>query len=181
MAGLQNPAPTPAPAPNSMVLAKTQPCNGICGATAKAFVGQIGLHAVTYPKQFPTNTSKVVFAVLFMKDYTETWSQLYLEKVFHREPGGFNDFLNDFRSSFFDHNSRHCVEVAWRNLRQTGTVLAYMQEFNQHACTVGWADTPLMSLYQHGVVIPKDQHTQKDLKMGQKQKYQFRFRFSTQN
>ncbi|KNZ62460.1 putative signal peptide protein [Puccinia sorghi] len=30
-------------------------------------------------------------------------------------------------------------------------------------------------------VIPKDQHTQKDLKMGKKNKYQFRFRFSTQN
>ncbi|KNZ58217.1 uncharacterized protein VP01_1974g7 [Puccinia sorghi] len=26
---------------------------------------------------------------------------------------------------------------------------AYTQDFNQHAHTVGWADTPLMSLYQH--------------------------------
>ncbi|KNZ50605.1 hypothetical protein VP01_432g5 [Puccinia sorghi] len=31
------------------------------------------------------------------------------------------------------------------------------------------------------VVIPKDQHAQKDLKMGKKQEYQFRFRFSSQN
>ncbi|KNZ44244.1 uncharacterized protein VP01_937g4 [Puccinia sorghi] len=26
---------------------------------------------------------------------------------------------------------------------------AYTQEFNSHACTVGWANAPLMSLYQH--------------------------------
>ncbi|KNZ49875.1 uncharacterized protein VP01_472g2, partial [Puccinia sorghi] len=26
-----------------------------------------------------------------------------------------------------------------------------MQEFNSHACTIGWADAPLMSLYQHGL------------------------------
>ncbi|KNZ46687.1 hypothetical protein VP01_7046g1, partial [Puccinia sorghi] len=31
------------------------------------------------------------------------------------------------------------------------------------------------------VVIPKDQHSQKDIKMGQKQKYYFRFRISAQN
>ncbi|KNZ44741.1 uncharacterized protein VP01_887g11 [Puccinia sorghi] len=35
--------------------------------------------------------------------------------------------------------------------RQIGTVLAYNQEFNSHACTVGCAGTPLMSLYQHGL------------------------------
>ncbi|KNZ63613.1 uncharacterized protein VP01_11202g1, partial [Puccinia sorghi] len=38
-----------------------------------------------------------------------------------------------------------------RYLRQTGTVLAYTQDFKQHARTVGWANTPLMSLYQHGL------------------------------
>ncbi|KNZ44301.1 uncharacterized protein VP01_92g6 [Puccinia sorghi] len=40
---------------------------------------------------------------------------------------------------------------ALRNLCQTGTVSAYTQDFNQHARTVGWANTPLMSLYQHGL------------------------------
>ncbi|KNZ43923.1 uncharacterized protein VP01_9706g1 [Puccinia sorghi] len=28
---------------------------------------------------------------------------------------------------------------------------AYMQDFNQHARTMYWANTPLMSLYQHGL------------------------------
>ncbi|KNZ50984.1 uncharacterized protein VP01_4144g1, partial [Puccinia sorghi] len=41
------------------------------------------------------------------------------------------------------------VLVALQSLRQTGTVSAYMQEFNSHPCTVGWANTPLMNLYQH--------------------------------
>ncbi|KNZ45052.1 uncharacterized protein VP01_8539g1, partial [Puccinia sorghi] len=66
--------------------------------------------------------------------------------VFNVETVVFNDFLNDFKSSFFDHNRRHRAEVAFQKLRQTGTVSAYMQEFNQHAHTVGWANTPLMSL-----------------------------------
>ncbi|KNZ50124.1 uncharacterized protein VP01_4586g1 [Puccinia sorghi] len=43
-----------------MVLAKPQPFDGTRGAAAKAFVSQIGLHAVTYPKWFPTDASKVL-------------------------------------------------------------------------------------------------------------------------
>ncbi|KNZ61670.1 uncharacterized protein VP01_13727g1, partial [Puccinia sorghi] len=60
-AGLQNPSPAqpnPVPVSNPIVIAKTQPFDGTHGTTAKAFIGQIGLHAVTYPKQFPTNASK---------------------------------------------------------------------------------------------------------------------------
>ncbi|KNZ61668.1 uncharacterized protein VP01_13728g1 [Puccinia sorghi] len=41
-----------------MVLAKPQPFNGTRVAAAKSFVGQILLHTVTYPDQFPTNSSK---------------------------------------------------------------------------------------------------------------------------
>ncbi|KNZ44336.1 uncharacterized protein VP01_9262g1, partial [Puccinia sorghi] len=71
---------------------------------------------VPLPRRF-----KVVFAILFMKDYAETWSQLYLDKVFNGEPGFFSYFLDDFGSSFFDHNCQHHAKVALQNL-QTGTV-----------------------------------------------------------
>ncbi|KNZ45501.1 uncharacterized protein VP01_8059g1 [Puccinia sorghi] len=134
-----------------MVLAKPQPFDGTRVATVEAFDGQIGLHAVTYPEWFPTNASKVAFSVLFMRDYTATWSQPYLEKVFNREPVVFDDFLNNFRSVFFDHNCQHHAKVTLQNLCQTRTLLAYTHDFNQHACTMGWANTPLMSLYQHGL------------------------------
>ncbi|KNZ49763.1 uncharacterized protein VP01_47g1 [Puccinia sorghi] len=104
IAGQQNPAPAqpnlaPAPASNLMVLAKPQPFDGTRGTAAKVFIGQIGLHAVTYPK-----------------DYTATSSQPYLDKFFNKEPVVFDDFLNDFKSSFFDQNCRHCAQVAWQNL-----------------------------------------------------------------
>ncbi|KNZ49155.1 uncharacterized protein VP01_5177g2 [Puccinia sorghi] len=65
-----------------MVLAKPQTFDGTRGAAAKAFIIQIGLHAITYPK-LPNDTRKMAFAVLFVKDYTATWSQTYLEKVFN--------------------------------------------------------------------------------------------------
>ncbi|KNZ44543.1 uncharacterized protein VP01_905g8 [Puccinia sorghi] len=134
-AGQQNPAPTqpnPAPAPpsNPKVIAKPQPFDGTHGATAKAFIGQIGLHAVTYPKKFPTETRKVVFAVLFMRDYAATWSQPYLEKIFYKVLVVFDNFLKDFRSSFFDQNRWHCAKVALPNLCLTGTVLAYTQDLS---------------------------------------------------
>ncbi|KNZ58745.1 uncharacterized protein VP01_186g8 [Puccinia sorghi] len=156
MAGQQNPAPAqpnpaPAPASNPMVIAKPQLFDGTRGATAKAFIGQIGLHAVTYPKRFPSNTSKVVFAVLFMRYYTETWSQPYLDKILKKLPVVFDEFLNNFRSSFFDQNCWHCAKVALQNIRQTVALLSYTQDFNQHTCTVGWANTPLISLYQHAL------------------------------
>ncbi|KNZ61179.1 uncharacterized protein VP01_14414g1, partial [Puccinia sorghi] len=65
-------------------------------STAKSFVGQILLHAVTYPEQFPTDSSKVAFAVSFMTDYAATWSQPYLMKVFNADEVAFNKFLDDF-------------------------------------------------------------------------------------
>ncbi|KNZ47565.1 uncharacterized protein VP01_6301g1 [Puccinia sorghi] len=115
----KSPAPTqtmaPAPASNPIVLAKPYLFDGTHGAAADLLARQIGIHSITYLKLFSTDSSKVAFAVLFMKDYTETWSQLYLDK--------------------------------WL----CGTVLAYTQDFNHHARIVGWADTPLMSLYQHSL------------------------------
>ncbi|KNZ63992.1 uncharacterized protein VP01_10782g1 [Puccinia sorghi] len=136
------PNPASAPTSNPMVLAKPQPIERTRGAAAEEFVLQIGLHAVTYPECFPTHASKVVFAVLFMKDHTATWSQPYLDKVFNREPVVFNELLNNFRSSFFDHNRQHHARVALQNLRQNGTMSTYTQ-----AHTMGWANTPLMSRY----------------------------------
>ncbi|KNZ45357.1 uncharacterized protein VP01_8206g1 [Puccinia sorghi] len=128
-----------------MVLAKPQPFNRTRGAAAKSFVGQILLHTVTYP-----DSSKVAFSISLM-DYAATWSQPYLMKVFHMEELAFKKFLDDFKSSFFDHNCQHHAEVTLQSLRQTGRLSAYTQEFNSHACTVGWANNPLMSLYQHGL------------------------------
>ncbi|KNZ44241.1 uncharacterized protein VP01_937g1 [Puccinia sorghi] len=91
----RTPAPPPTSSPNSMVLAKPQPFNGTHGAAAEPFVGQILLH--TYPKQFPTNSSKVDFAVI-MTDCTATWSQSYMMKVLNAEEVAFNKFLDDFNS-----------------------------------------------------------------------------------
>ena len=104
--------PPPAATPNSIVLAKPQPFNGTRGALAKLFVHQIGLHTVTYPERFSTDSSKVAFAISIMTDYAETWSQPYLTKVFNGEAVDFQEFLNDFKSSFFDHNRQHRAEIA---------------------------------------------------------------------
>ncbi|KNZ50521.1 uncharacterized protein VP01_4377g1 [Puccinia sorghi] len=108
-----------------------------CGS----FVGQILLHTVTYPERFPTDSSKVAFSLLFMKDYAATWSQPYLMKVFNAEEVVFNKLLDSFN----------------------------------------FPKISLPNWNSAGVVIPKDQYTQKDLKMGKQQKYQFRFKFSAQN
>ncbi|KNZ53852.1 uncharacterized protein VP01_3118g2 [Puccinia sorghi] len=83
---------------------------------------------------------------LFLTDYAATLPQPYLTKVFNTEEVVFNKFLEDFKSSFFDHNCQHHAEVSLQSLRQTGTVLAYTQEFNSHAPTVGLADTTDESL-----------------------------------
>ncbi|KNZ58566.1 uncharacterized protein VP01_1904g2, partial [Puccinia sorghi] len=47
--------------------------------------------------------------------------------------------------------SQKRAEVALRNIHQTGTVLSYTHDSNQHAHTAGWPNTPLMSLYQNGL------------------------------
>ncbi|KNZ61840.1 uncharacterized protein VP01_13500g1 [Puccinia sorghi] len=78
--------PAPAPAPNPIKLAKPQPFDGTRGTAEEVFVAQIALHAITYPECFPTNTSKVAFVTLFMQDYTATWCQPYLNRIFNGEP-----------------------------------------------------------------------------------------------
>ncbi|KNZ47354.1 uncharacterized protein VP01_6475g1 [Puccinia sorghi] len=55
----------------------------------------------------PLTPCKVVFAISFMGDYAATWSQPYLNKVFNGEPVVFDEFLINFRYSFFDHHHRH--------------------------------------------------------------------------
>ncbi|KNZ48258.1 uncharacterized protein VP01_5790g1 [Puccinia sorghi] len=71
------------------------------------------------------------------KEYrTEARKVPYLGKFFNGEPGVFNEFLNNLRSSFFDHNRRHRAKVALQNPARLELL--------------GWADT-LMSLYQHGL------------------------------
>ncbi|KNZ57301.1 uncharacterized protein VP01_2190g6 [Puccinia sorghi] len=50
----------PTPASNPIVLAKPQPFKETRGTASEAFVSQIGLHAITYPECFPTDTSKVI-------------------------------------------------------------------------------------------------------------------------
>ena len=136
-------------APNTLVLAKPKAYDGTRGAPAEAFVAQIILHTITYPERFPNDVSKVAFTISFMTNYASTWAQLYLTRIFEAQPVVFTEFINDFTASFYDHNRRHRAEVALRNLRQNGTVSAYTQDFNMHARTVGWADAPLMSLYQN--------------------------------
>ncbi|KNZ64575.1 uncharacterized protein VP01_10139g2, partial [Puccinia sorghi] len=106
-----------------------------------SFVGHILLHTVTYPEQFPTNSRKVAFSVLFMTYYTATWSQPYLMKVFNAEEVVFNEFLDAFKSSFFDHN---CQQVApnWNSVGlHAGVQLTPHHWMGRYA--------PLMSLYQH--------------------------------
>ncbi|KNZ46541.1 uncharacterized protein VP01_7182g1, partial [Puccinia sorghi] len=101
-----------------MVLAKPQPFNGTRGPAANvlALVPVIKTSVYRSFNQFPTDSSKVDFAVSFMTDYTATWSQPYLMRVFNAKGVVFDKFLNDFRCSFFDHNHQHSGEVALQSL-----------------------------------------------------------------
>ncbi|KNZ51619.1 uncharacterized protein VP01_3885g3 [Puccinia sorghi] len=75
--------PNPAPTPSPIKLAKPQPFDGTRGTAAKVFVAQNALHVIIYPESFPTDASKVAFATLFMQDYTATWCQPYLNRIFN--------------------------------------------------------------------------------------------------
>ncbi|KNZ54709.1 uncharacterized protein VP01_2876g2, partial [Puccinia sorghi] len=132
-AGQKNPAhaqsnPAPTPASNPMVISKPQPFDGTHGATSKPFMGKIGLHAFTYPKRFPMDASKIVFAVSFMRDYAATWTKSSTRNQWYLMT---SSMISDPASLI-----RHRVKVALRNLRQTGTVSAYTQDFNQHAVEI---------------------------------------------
>ncbi|PLW15930.1 hypothetical protein PCANC_16487 [Puccinia coronata f. sp. avenae] len=137
------PAPATAQTTNSFVLAKPKTFNGTRGTLAENFVSQIGLHAPTYPEQFPNNSSKVAFAISFLTDYAATWAQPYTTKLFAGTPVAFLEFLNNFKARFFNLNRKHQAEVALRSIYQTSMVAAYMQAFNMHACALEWSKSTL--------------------------------------
>ncbi|KNZ64684.1 uncharacterized protein VP01_1004g12 [Puccinia sorghi] len=124
--------------PQIPFLAKPQRCNDTCGAAAGFFI-QIGLNAITYPESFPDESSKVTFAIFFMTYYVATWFQPYLTKVFNKEAVVFSHFMNNFKSSFFNHNHQKHAEIALQNLFPTRTVLATLRT---STCTPPMLDGP---------------------------------------
>ena len=54
-------------------------------------------------------------------------------------------FISNFKATFFDANRKQQEELALWALCQTGTVLAYTQDFNTHAHLTGYNDDPLIS------------------------------------
>ncbi|KNZ52604.1 uncharacterized protein VP01_3502g2 [Puccinia sorghi] len=83
-----------------------------------------------------------------MKDYTAIWFQPYQTKVFNGEEVVFSKFINDFKSSFFDH-----ANTVLKLPCDLSVKLELFQPTPRISIQtlVHFADAPLMSLYQHGL------------------------------
>ncbi|KNZ64443.1 uncharacterized protein VP01_1029g4 [Puccinia sorghi] len=113
--------PAPAPASNPIVLSKPQPFNGTCGAAAEVITQQPGLSRTWTRSSTGNRWSLMNSSIILNPDSLITTTGTVL-----RWPCGTSAKLELCQPT--------------RDFK-----------FNQHTRTVGWANTPLMGLYQHSL------------------------------
>ena len=138
---------------NAVPVCTPEKYDGTRGMKAETFISQIGLYMLACPDRFPTDKSKVSFAISYLTGHASRWAQPYLEELFGDGENipTFAEFTASFKGMFFDPERKHRAELALRSLKQTSSVSSYTQSFNQHAHDAGWEAKTLVSQYRHGL------------------------------
>lgn len=85
--------------------------NGTRGMRAEVFASQVSLYVLTNEALFPTDSSKVAFALSYLSGEANLWGQPLLKRILDKDPTvTFSDFSTTFRAMFFDTNRKARAE-----------------------------------------------------------------------
>lgn len=118
------------------------------------FASQVSLYILTNASCFPTDETKVAFALSYLSGDANLWGQPLLRKLLDNdniEPIKFSDFSSNFRATFFDTDRKNRAEKELRALVQTKTAAQYVIKFNLLAPTTGWELSTLISHFKQGL------------------------------
>lgn len=154
------------PAPNAgPKIPKPQPFKGE-RQLAKAFINSLELYFSMRPNDFPTNGSKIKYALLLCEDRAATWGAPIMEEIIRTANNNaigiptnpsprsefWDDFKADFNLNFADPDEKRSAQTKITNLRQTGGADTYTAEFRRLVSILEWTeDNTLMYLYRKGL------------------------------
>ena len=142
------------PKPKLPSIATPNPYDGTSGK-AQSFLNSINLYIEGRESEFPTGSSKIIFAISYMKEgKAKTWVDNKMKK-----DGGITglyptwpSFVAAFKEDFFDPLEEHNARIEIRKLRQgTGSVKDYILAFEQYEDKTGYSDLPLREAFEEGL------------------------------
>lgn len=128
--------------------------DGTWGVKAKVFASQVSLYILTNTSLFPTDTSKVAFALSYLSGDANLWGQPLIRRIVDEnltESVSFSKFSQSFRATFFDTDRKNRAEKELRDLKQTKSASQYVIRFNLLAPTTGWELPTLISHFRQGL------------------------------
>lgn len=128
--------------------------DGTRGMKAEVFASQVSLYVLTNAALFPTDVSKVAFALSYLSGEANLWGQPLLKRILDETTAGsvtFSEFSTGFRATFFDTDRKARAEKEIRTLTQTKTAAAYVMRFNLLAPITGWELSTLISHFRQGL------------------------------
>lgn len=147
--------PPPAPfAGRTPKVAVPDKYDGTRGMKAEVFASQVSLYILTNSSLFPTDVSKVAFALSYLSGDANLWGQPLLKRILddsNTDPIRFSEFSDSFRATFFDTDRKNRAEKEIRDLKQTKTAAQYVMRFNLLAPVTGWELSTLISHFRQGL------------------------------
>jgi hypothetical protein len=125
-------------------------------ARLREFITQVRLIFRRYPGDFPTEESKVIHAVSYLRDTAFAWVQPHLEK----EPPptwltNFDLFAEKLGDTFGEPDYLLNVGIDLTNLRQTSSVVEYVTEFRRLSTLLStWHEDTFILLFYRGLKEP---------------------------
>ena len=108
-----------------------------------AFLTECRIIFTLQKSRFPDDSTKVHFAISFLRDTPLLAIRPYLARGEEHYPEflqTFDAFAEYLRQNYGDPDERGTAKRKMRGLVQTGSASAYFAEFNQHAAVLGWQD-----------------------------------------
>lgn len=127
--------------------------HGDSPAKLREFLTQMRLIYRRYPHEFPTEESMVMHAVSYLRDTAFTWVQPHLEK----DPlptwlTNVDLFAEKLSEAFGEADYLDNVGIDLLNLRQTGSVVAYIAEFRRLSSLLStWHEDTFSLMFYHGL------------------------------
>lgn len=147
-----NPPPLPSSHNRVPKVAVPDKFDGTRGMRAEVFASQVSLYVLTNQSLFPTDSSKVAFALSYLSGEANLWGQPILKRLLDGDSSvTFSEFSTSFRATFFDTNRKARAEKEIRLLTQTKTVAQYVMRFNLLAPITGWELSTLISHFRQGL------------------------------
>lgn len=117
----------------------------------KKFLTQVNLVIRGNPSRFPSESSKIIFAVSYMRGAAFTWIQPHLDNFTAGITDSFTSFCEALFTQFGEKNEKSQAERLFYELKQNNSVSLYATEFSRLSTQLGWNEAALCAHFYRGL------------------------------